>query len=55
MTRVRTAGLLAALFSMIGTAPCLADARLPRVFGDDMVLQRQMPVPVWGWANAGEP
>ncbi len=31
-----------------------ADVRLPAVFSDNMVLQRQMPVPVWGFADAGE-
>ncbi len=31
-----------------------ADVRLPSVFGDHMVLQREMPVPVWGWAAPGE-
>ena len=30
------------------------DSSLPAVFSDDMVLQRQMPVPVWGFADAGE-
>ncbi len=28
--------------------------RLPHAFGDHMVLQRRKPVPVWGWAGAGE-
>jgi sialate O-acetylesterase len=28
--------------------------RLPVVIGDHMVLQRDMPVAVWGWAPAGE-
>ena len=28
--------------------------RVPRVFGDSMVLQRGREVPVWGWARAGE-
>ena len=32
----------------------VADVRLPAVFSDNMVLQRQMPVPVWGFADAGE-
>jgi sialate O-acetylesterase len=32
----------------------LADVRLPNVFGEHMVLQRRKPVPVWGWADAGE-
>ena len=32
----------------------LADVRLPALFGDGMVLQRDQPLPVWGWADAGE-
>jgi len=32
----------------------LADVRLPNVFGSHMVMQRRKPVPVWGWADAGE-
>ena len=31
-----------------------ADVTLPRVLGSNMVLQRDLPVPVWGWAEAGE-
>ncbi len=31
-----------------------ADVRLPALFSDHMVLQRGMPVPVWGWAGDGE-
>ena len=31
-----------------------AAVRLARVFRDHMVLQRQMPVPVWGWADPRE-
>ena len=31
-----------------------ADVRLPRIFGDHMVLQRGIKLPVWGWAEAGE-
>lgn len=30
------------------------EVRLPRTFGDHMVLQRDIPVPVWGWAEPGE-
>ena len=30
-----------------------ADLKLPRVFSDGMVLQREKDVPVWGWANPG--
>jgi len=31
-----------------------ADVRLPRIFGQHMVLQRDKPLPVWGWAEPGE-
>lgn len=31
-----------------------AEVRLPAIFSDGMVLQRQMAVPVWGWAAPGE-
>ncbi len=30
------------------------DVRLPAVIGDHMVLQRGKPLPIWGWADAGE-
>ena len=28
--------------------------RLPAIFSDHMVLQRDLPVPLWGWAQPGE-
>ena len=31
-----------------------ANIKLPRLFSDDMVLQRDKPIPVWGWAEAKE-
>jgi sialate O-acetylesterase len=31
-----------------------ADVTLPKVLGSGMVLQRDLPVPVWGWADPGE-
>jgi sialate O-acetylesterase len=31
-----------------------ADVRMPYVFSDNMVLQRDMGLTVWGWADAGE-
>ena len=27
---------------------------LPAIFKDHMVLQRDQPIPVWGWAEAGQ-
>ena len=41
------------LFSI--TACCVfANVTLPKIFGDNMVLQRSKPISIWGWANAGE-
>jgi sialate O-acetylesterase len=31
-----------------------ANITLPKIFGDNMVLQREKPIPVWGWAMPGE-
>ena len=31
-----------------------AEVTLPRVISSNMVLQRDMQVPIWGWASAGE-
>ncbi len=44
--------LLVSLSSILATA----DARVTvaKVFGDHMVLQREMPVPIWGTADPGE-
>ncbi len=33
--------------------PASAELRLPRVFGDHMVLQRGMPIRIWGWTGPG--
>jgi len=32
----------------------LANVRLPQLIGDGMVLQRDAPINIWGWADAGE-
>ncbi len=42
------AGLLASACS------ARADVKLPRVISDHAVLQRDMGVPIWGWAEPGE-
>jgi sialate O-acetylesterase len=31
-----------------------AEVRLPKVFGSHMVLQQEMPLVIWGWANPNE-
>ena len=50
---LRTALLTTTLVTAICGAAS-ADVRLPAVFSNHMVLQRDMPVPVWGWAAPGE-
>ena len=42
--------VLASVFAL----PTFADIRLPKIFGDHMVLQRDSPLPIWGWAEPGE-
>ncbi len=44
--------LLAA--AVCSVPPAWADVRLPRIFTDHMMLQRDLPVRVWGWADPGE-
>ena len=52
--RLRNAvlSLLAALFCCAGNAH--AELKLAQLFSDHMVMQRDIPVPVWGWADPGE-
>ncbi|KAA0992931.1 sialate O-acetylesterase [Dyadobacter aurulentus] len=42
-----------ALLFLIQTS-AFAQVKLARLFSDHVVLQRQKPIPVWGWAKAGE-
>jgi sialate O-acetylesterase len=44
----------AALFLSLACGTLHAAVKLPGVFGDNMVLQRDRAVPVWGWADKGE-
>lgn len=50
----RTVALGVFLVLSVLTASVFADVRLPRIFTDHMVLQRDMPLPIWGWAEPGE-
>jgi sialate O-acetylesterase len=51
----RVLGLLC-LVGMMSIAPAIAtaDVKLPRLIDSHMVLQRDMPVRLWGWADADE-
>jgi sialate O-acetylesterase len=46
--------LLVIVLSLPISSFSYADVRMPSVFGSNMVLQRDMKVPVWGWADPGE-
>lgn len=48
-----TLGVLLVLLTLI-FCPAHADVRLPEIFQNHMVIQRDMPVRVWGWAAPGE-
>jgi sialate O-acetylesterase len=58
MSRRIVHGRLLSLAALIATlafvSPAPADVRLPHVLSDHMVLQRDRPVPVWGWADPNE-
>ena len=40
--------------SVLSSTTVLAAIRLPKLVGDNMVLQRDVPLKIWGWANVGE-
>lgn len=44
--------IISAVLALSSTA--LADVRLPAIFSEHVVLQRDRPLPVWGWADVGE-
>ena len=50
LVRILTCCVLVVLASAVARAA----VKLPAVIGDNMVLQRGRPVPIWGWADKGE-
>ena len=48
--------VLTALFFcvVLGNSAVFAEVKLARLFSDHVVLKRQKPIPVWGWANPSE-
>ena len=53
MKRTPLLALLSILL-VFSTQEGRTEIKLPNVIGSGMVLQRDMQVPVWGWADAGE-
>ena len=57
MNKLPLSSCLAAFVLFLAGAsfgPAHADVRLPAIFGDHMVLQQNIRIPVWGWADPGE-
>jgi sialate O-acetylesterase len=50
--RLQPALALAVVLLFFNQLAC-AELKLPAVFGDNMVLQQQQRVPVWGWSEPG--
>ena len=44
----------ACMLAICGPWPAIADVQLASLFSDNMVLQRDQPLPIWGRANPGE-
>ncbi len=42
------------LFQLFIALPISADIRLPNIIGSSMVVQRDIPLLIWGWADPGE-
>jgi len=54
MKRFNRLTVLSAIWLSALASLATADVRLPKIFGDNMVLQQEAEVPVWGWAGAGQ-
>jgi sialate O-acetylesterase len=54
MLKNRLCALIFTLLLSFASTALRAEVKLAGVFGDNMVLQRDMPVPVWGSADKGE-
>jgi sialate O-acetylesterase len=46
--------ILLLIFIMYSNIPSFSQVRLPKLISDGMVLQRDINLKIWGWANAGE-
>ena len=42
------------LITFISTVHLFANITLPKIFGDNMVLQRNKSIPLWGWGKPNE-
>lgn len=54
MNLIKAVFLLSTFSFLFFPAVCLANVKLPALISDNMVLQQDSNVPVWGWADPGE-
>lgn len=54
MKGIRLASILSLVMAACAWLPVSAQIRLPRLVSDSMVLQRDAPLKLWGWATPGE-
>lgn len=52
--RTLARAFIGCVLAVLAATAAQAAVKLPAVIGNDMVLQRDMPVPIWGWAEKGE-
>jgi len=53
MTIKKSSWCLATCVLSCLAGPAWADVRLPKIFSDHMVLQQELPIRIWGWADPG--
>lgn len=54
MRKERIPRLMLLIVLCTGLKWSVAQPLLPKLFGDSMVLQRDLPIKIWGWATPGE-
>jgi sialate O-acetylesterase len=54
MTSPKASVALFFAIALVSACESLAEVKLHGLFTDDMVLQRDVSVPIWGWADDGE-
>ena len=54
--KIRMASVVVCLYLAIciGSSDAMAQLKLASLFGDDMVLQRDAKISIWGWSNPGD-
>ena len=55
MRRLAASAFVAAVVVVVAVcSPLMAKVTLPHIIDSNMVLQRDIPLPIWGWADPGE-